>query len=273
MKNFACRYAVVQFVPYSETGEFVNAGVVLVRPQTGYFGFRLQTKKYARVRAFFNELAPKVYPAALKVIKSEMERVRAILLAQPAGADEAVRIAFTSLVHPREAIIRFCPARARLTDDPEAELQRLFDKYVNRAFATPEYVEKEMGKRLSTLLKGLNLQVPFRPVKIGDDDVHAWFPLVQRSSAEFLKVIKLFNLNQSEPNDIFDHGDAWVQKMRRLRAKNLLPKDVLFAVAGPLETDIKRYAAFRDICTGLERHGVQIIEEAAKDRIMEFAAD
>ena len=111
-----------------------------------------------------------------------------------AGADEAVRIAFTSLVHPREAIIRFCPARARLTDDPEAELQRLFNKYVNRAFATPEYVEKEMGKRLSTLLKGLNLQVPFRPVKIGDDDVHAWFPLVQRSSAEFLKVIKLFNL-------------------------------------------------------------------------------
>ena len=71
MKKLACRYAVVQFVPYSETGEFVNAGVVLVCPQTGYFDFRLQTRKYARVTAFFDELAPKVYLTAIKVIQGE----------------------------------------------------------------------------------------------------------------------------------------------------------------------------------------------------------
>lgn len=272
VKKFACRYAVVQFVPYSETGEFVNAGVVLACPQTAYFGFRLQIKKQARVNAFFKELAPKVYPAAIGVIKTEMERVRDILLAQPAGADEMVRTAFTSLVHPREAIIRFCPARALLTDDPETELEQLFDKYVNRSFATPEYAEKEMGKRLRALLKDLDLQVPFRAARIGDSDVHAQFPLVQRTSTELLKVIKPFHLNQPQPNDIFDHGDAWVQKIRRLRAKNLLPDDVLFAVAGPPVTDVNRYAAFRDICIGLEKNGVQIIEEAAKDSIVEFAA-
>jgi hypothetical protein len=56
MKKFACRYAVVQFVPYSETGEFANVGVVLICPETGYFGFQLQTRKYARVTAFFDEL-------------------------------------------------------------------------------------------------------------------------------------------------------------------------------------------------------------------------
>lgn len=118
MKKLACRYAVVQFVPYSETGEFVNAGVVLVCPQTGYFDFRLQTRKYARVTAFFDELAPKVYLTAIKVIQGEMERVRDLLArggtTGTTGTDELARAAFTSLVHPREAIVRFSPARMLL---------------------------------------------------------------------------------------------------------------------------------------------------------------
>lgn len=272
MKKLACRYAVVQFMPYSETGEFANAGVVLVCPQTGYFGFRLQTRKYARVTAFFDELAPKVYLTAIKVIQGEMERVRDLLARDgTTGTDELARAAFTSLVHPREAIIRFSPARVLLAEEPEKELKRLFDHYVDRAFATPEYVETAMVRRLSALLKGLDLQAPFRAEKIGDDVVHAKFPLVQRRGVQFRKVIKPFNLNQPEPNGIFDHGDAWVQKMRRLRDRNLLPAEVLFAVAGPRSTDTKRYAAFREICTELERLDVLTVEEAAKNRIVEFA--
>lgn len=272
MKKLACRYAVVQFVPYSETGEFVNAGVVLVCPQTGYLDFRLQTRKYARVTAFFDELEPKVYLTAIKVIQGEMERVRDLLARNgTTGTDELARAAFTSLVHPREAIIRFSPARVLLADEPEKELRRLFDHYVDRAFATPEYVETAMVRRLSALLKDLDLQAPFRPEKIGDDVVHAKFPLVQRRGLQFRKVIKPFNLNQPEPNGIFDHGDAWVQKVRRLRDRNLLPADVLFAVAGPRATDAKRYAAFREICTELERLDVMTVEEAAKNRIVEFA--
>ncbi len=272
MKKLACRYAVVQFVPYSETGEFVNAGVVLVCPQTGYFDFRLQTRKYARVTAFFDELAPKVYLTAIKVIQGEMERVRDLLARNgTTGTDELARAAFTSLVHPREAIIRFSPARVLLAEEPEKELKRRFDHYVDRAFATPEYVETAMVRRLSTLLKGLDLQAPFRAEKIGDDVVHAKFPLVQRRGVQFRKVIKPFNLNQPEPNGIFDHGDAWVQKLRRLRDRNLLPAEVLFAVAGPRTSDAKRYAAFREICTELERLDVLTVEEGAKNRIIEFA--
>lgn len=272
MKKLACRYAVVQFVPYSETGEFVNAGVVLVCPQTGYFDFRLQTRKYARVTAFFDELAPKLYLTAMKVIQGEMEHVRDMLVREGAtGPDELARNAFTSLVHPREAIIRFSPARVLLAEEPQKELKRLFDHYVDRAFATPEYVETAMVRRISALLKDLNLQAPFRAAKIGDDVVHAKFPLVQRRGVLYRKVIKPFNLNQPEPNGIFDHGDAWVQKMRRLRMRNLLPAEVLFTVAGPRAADTRRYAAFREICTELERLDVLTVEEVARDRIVQFA--
>lgn len=272
MKKLACRYAVVQFVPYSETGEFVNTGVVLVCPQTGYFDFRLQTRKYARVTAFFDELAPKVYLTAVKVIQGEMERVRDLLArATTIGTDELARAAFTSLVHPREAIIRCSPARMLLAEAPEKELERLFEHYVDRAFATPEYVETAMARRLNTLLKGLDLQHRSGPRR----SATTWCMRSSRScsgvACSSARVIKPFNLTQAEPNGIFDHGDAWVQKMRRLRDRNLLPADVLFAVVGPRATHTKRYAAFREICTELERLDVLTVEEASKGRIVDFA--
>jgi len=41
MKRAAARYAIVQFMPYPETGEFANVGVVLACPTQNYFGFKL----------------------------------------------------------------------------------------------------------------------------------------------------------------------------------------------------------------------------------------
>lgn len=273
MKKFACRYAVVQFVPYSETGEFANVGVVLMCPETGYFGFQLQTRKYARVTAFFDELKSPVYLTAIKIIQGELTRIgEAVANAPSTGRMDHLREMFTALVHPREAIVRFGTARAVLTDSPKQELKRLFDHYVDRSFATPEYVEMAIEKRLKALLGNLQLSQPFRAEKIGDDEVHARFPLVQRRGELFRKVIKPFNLTQSEPNGIFDHGDAWVQKIRRLRKKNLLPDDVMFAVEGPPTTDAKRYAAFMEICTELKQVEVQAMNAAEEERIVEFAS-
>lgn len=94
---------------------------------------------------------------------------------------------------------------------------------------------------------------------------------MQRRGTQFRKVFKPFNLTQAEPNSIFDHGDAWVQKVRRLRDRNLLPADALFAVAGPRAADAKRYTAFREICAELQRLDVLTVEESAENRIVEFA--
>jgi len=30
MKKFACQYAIVRFLPYLETGEFANVGIVML---------------------------------------------------------------------------------------------------------------------------------------------------------------------------------------------------------------------------------------------------
>ena len=273
MKNFACRYAIVQFVPYTETGEFANVGVVIACPETGYFDFKLQTRRYARITAFFDELNADVYRMALKSIQTELERIQRLIAdlpATPKRADE-IRNVLTALTHPREAMIRFNQVRPILTQEPVAQLIELFDHYVDHAFATPEYVEQTINKRIQNLLEGLALPAPFKSERIGDDQIHANFPLVQRMDGELTKIIKPFNLAQDEPNRIFDHGDAWLQKIRRLRRRNLLPRDVLFAVAAPPESDVKRFGAYKEICVELKQENVQLAEQLQMTEIELFA--
>jgi hypothetical protein len=272
MKKFACRYAIVRFVPYAETGEFANVGIVLTCPQTGYFGFKLQTKKYARITAFFNELNGQIYRDAIRAIGTELDRIKLLVTEfEESNRPETIRQTFTHMVHPREAIIRFGEPRAILTDDPEGELKQLFNHYVDHSFADTEYIEHTMVKRLQTLLNSLHLEDPFRPAKLGDDMVYANFPLVQKCLDQPNKVIKPFNLNQSEPNSIYAHGDLWIPRIRRLRDRGLLPASTLFTVALPPQADAKRYEASQEIVRGLQMENVIVIQQSADDRIREFA--
>ncbi len=273
MKEVACRYAVVQFVPYIETGEFANVGVALICPQTGYFGFKLQnTRKSKRVTDFFGELPREVFVRAVHGVKSELQRVSDIAARSKGAADaEFLREVFDGLLHPREAIIRFSAPRVVLTDDPAGELADKFAHYVGRVFATPEYVEREIEQRIKSLLGDLELKQPFRAAKVGDDEVYVRFPLVQQQGERAVKIIKPFNLNQDEPMGIYDHGGTWIQRIQRLRTRKLLPHDVLFAVRGPDRTDAKRYAAFEEICAELRREDVLAVGEGDQDRIAEFA--
>lgn len=272
MKRFACRYAIVQFSPYTETGEFANVGIVLACPQTGYFGFKLQTKKYARITGFFSELNAEVFRESVRSIETELVRIKeSINRIDVAARTDTLRQAFTHLVHPREAIIRFGDARAILTEAPAEELDQLFNYYVDHSFATQEYVEHTMTKRLQTMLNRLNLEQPFRPARIGDDVVYANFQLVQKNFDQPQKVIKAFNLDQKEPNSIYAHGDVWIPRVRRLLDKKLLPRNTLFTVALPSQTDTKRYAASQEIVRGLEHESIIVINQSHDEQIKAFA--
>ncbi len=271
MRLVACRYAVVQFAPYRETGEFANAGVVLTCPETGYFDFKLQTRRTKRITDFF-ELKRSHFVTSVKVIEEELQRVAGVMAQAPAtNRAEYLRQVFDSLVHPREALVRFSTPRAVMTADPAAELERQFEHYVERAFATPEYVEKAMEKRIKHLLDTLPLTAPFAPHRVGDDAFYANFPLVQLQGDALTKIIKPFRLNQDEPVEIYEHGDAWLKKIERLRNRHLLPDAVLFAVKAPSQADAKRHAAFEEICSDLLKLDVQTVEEDAERKIADFA--
>ncbi len=268
MSLFSCRYAVVQFLPYAETGEFANVGVVLLCPDTGYFGFRLQNVRPTRhITGFFERLDRSVYARALDLFQQELVRVKAHFDTEATRANgDAARQLFAALTHPREAIVRFAPTRAVMTAAPEKELDTLFGRYVEHDFATPEHREEVLEKRIGQLLRGLSLEKPFQAHTLGNDETRARFPFVLMENDHPIKAIKPLFLAQDEPHKIFEHADFWLPKMRRLRARALLPEATLISTEAPPEDDGKRFRAFaevRDELLGLDLLAVSSQDDAA----------
>lgn len=270
MKKYACHYSIVRFLPYPETGEFANVGVVVACPETGFFGYKLLKQKIGRVTGFFEELDKKICSQSLAMFEKELVRVSAMVSEQRPGAEELKKL-FNAFVHPREAIIRFADASIRLAEQPEQIVGSLFLYYVERNFVTHDYKETQLVQSLRNIVHGLNLSKPFRQKTLGDEIAHATFPLVQMDDGRAVKVIKPFYLGQDEPGKIIAHGGVWVDKIIRLKKRKLLPDATLFAVDGPDENSGNLYLAYKEICDDLMQLEVKVIRSSQEKRLVEFA--
>lgn len=52
MKKLICNYSVIRFLPYPETREFVNIGILACCPQVGWMDYALEARKTKRVSDF-----------------------------------------------------------------------------------------------------------------------------------------------------------------------------------------------------------------------------
>jgi len=275
MKKHLCQYAIVRFLPYRETGEFANVGIVLMCPETGYFDFRLLTK-VRRITAFFEELDAAIYRGARNDFKKELVRIQDFLAPQ-AGArgftdTELARHLFAELTRPREVMMRFEGVRVVLADDPAQELDALFAHYVERNFSTKAYQEKLLEKTVHKVLQGAHLNKQYKPQTIGNAATyHARFPFVNTQDGKVMRAIKPLHLAQDDPAQIFDHGWAWLGKIEKLRSLHLLPERVMFPVQGPAEQQGERFDTFQEITHKLADEGVVVVAATQVNEIIEFA--
>lgn len=273
MKKYICQYAIVRFLPYLETGEFVNVGIVMACPATGYFDFRLLTR-IRRITAFFEELDAGIYRRARSNFQQELQRIHNWLDPRKGEIEtpEFVRQSFAELTRPREAMMRFEDVRVVMTDDPAQHLEELFGHYVNRTFATREYQEQLLEKTVRKVLADAKLNKQFRAETLGNtDSYHAKFPFVHLEDGLVVKVIKPLFLAQADPAAIFDHGWPWVGKVQQLRKSHVLPEKVLFPVQGPAEVSGERFEMFKDITEKLAANDVQVVGASEIEKIVKFA--
>jgi len=118
-------YALVRVVPRVERGEFLNAGVIVFCSTAAYLCARIELD-----RKRLMVLAPSVDIAAV-------ESHLAVFPLVCRGGDEAgpigrlaQRARFHWLVAPRSTIIQTSPVHSGLDLDPEAALERLFERLV-----------------------------------------------------------------------------------------------------------------------------------------------
>lgn len=275
MKKFACQYALLRFRPFVETGEFANVGVVMMAPEARFFGFRL-LKRYGRITQFFHQLDRKVYLEGRELFKEELDRftgeVRRLALDGRKTQPDIplARNLFNELVRPREAMLQFAEQRVVLADNPKEKLVQLFDHYIERNFVTKEYQERLLENTVRRLLFRGQIGAQYRPEKIGTPDFTVNFPFVLMADGKAQRIIKPLYLAQGDTTKILNHGGQWVDKLRRLRKRNALPKDVLFPVTAP-QTDTKTYDAFTEIRDDLVTIDVQVVPANDENGILKFA--
>ena len=281
MTRFACQYAIVRFMPYIETGEFANVGVLLWIPKTRHLSFKLLRRKYARITQFFEELDKAVYLKTMANIEAELLRIQSMLLHNTTtefssqgmeyGFHKGI---FDELIRPRETIARFSERRSILSEDPQKTLQELFNYYVGRNFVTREYQETVLEKGIKKLLEQSNLARHFSKRKVEDHLYSVTFPFVEQDDNKTTKVIKPLFLGQADSTAIIEHGDHWKLKVNQLRKRNLLHGPVLFPVKGPEDVspaDI-RFQAFEEARDSLADDAIEVVLYTEKARILEFAA-
>lgn len=274
--KLACHYAIVRFMPFIETGEFANVGVVLFAPNSRYFGFKLLGNRYARVTRFFEQMDAKVFRAAMGTFREELQRIDDML--KQTGTDRRFKAldrdgALTlwgEVIKPRETMLRFSESRLVLADDAYVKVRELYKYYVERDFVTPERQELLLERGVRGWLSEAKLLEQFHSARVGNDEYHAQFPFVAGPEDHPERVIKPLNLGYDDAARIIDHGGQWIVRINALKKRQLLPRKVLFAVNGP-DDATARGRAKRDVVDELENTGVIVVPYEQTQSIIEFA--
>jgi len=258
--KYICNYSILRFLPYPETGEFVNIGVVLIA-NNGDFRFKIE-KKRQRVTNFFPSLEAKIFLRARREIEAELTRLSGFFTTDRSDLS-AILGTFKHLIHPRETMMRFSDPGTMAIENANDAINVLFDHYVNHSFANKEYQETVLERQLGKLLSSNNLKQKYSDMKLGSTDYMVKFPFVMVNGSEPVQALKPLHLGHDEPAKIIDHGDAWISKIRRLKGTGDLARDTLFIAGPPEDGRPKLLKAFKEICSELQNFpGVRVTSTA-----------
>ncbi len=269
MKEHACHYAIARFRPYPDGGEFVNVGVLLCCPQTGFLDFALEIKRRKRVTDFFPELEAKLYRDGLNAWREELIRLR--YSATPATALSL----FEGATQPKATAWQTGSAGLVLTDNPQGALQELFARYVLRQYeATREAPELRLRRRVASALRQHELLRFYPERRIGGEDYGVTLPFVYwpQESEQPLKAIKPLYLNRNTPNEVYDYADDWISRIKRLRRRNAWPAQSLFAVQAP-SVGARSHAAYLEVADEIRALEVEVQPLTTTSALLQFARD
>ncbi|WP_285275264.1 DUF3037 domain-containing protein [Halopseudomonas bauzanensis] len=262
--NIFCNYSILRFLPYLETGEFVNIGVVLFA-SNGDFRFKIASKRQ-RVTRFFDKLDAKIYISARNEIDEELARLSTFFVKH--RENQSIQLAtFKHLIQPRETMMRFSDPGTIAAGNTQSALDQLFEHYVNHSFASKEYEEKILERQLGNLLASANIKQRYKEEKLGNTDYSVKFPFVLLHQDRAVQALKPLHLAHDEPGKILEHGDAWVARVKRLQRAKKLAQDTLFIASAPPAGHHKLTRAYEDIVAHLEEiETVRVIKKDLPDQ-------
>ena len=140
-------YCFLRYRQDPEAGEFANIGVALWSPDNRFLGFE-GSKRFSRLTHFFGNLDKDGYRLLVAHVERRFDALAekltqdSLLPDHPADIKE---IAFQVVPQDDGALV-WSPARGGVTEDPNAELGRLFQRYIGVHYEAPEKSHRDDGE-------------------------------------------------------------------------------------------------------------------------------
>lgn len=266
-----CNFAILRFMPFAETQEFANVGIMLYAPKTGFVDYLIAPKSFKRVTQFFDDLEGGLYKNAMTTFEKELARVKNYGLS--ITGEKQVKF-FEEVTRFREGIIFFSESQAMLHENPKIALEELFRVYVARNFVTKEYREQQMVKALRHDLKKYIPDVHFTQQKLqAGKGVQIDMPFVSKRGLA-TKVIKPLSFNQTKPLALIEHGEQWINRVKRLiRSDTVQAKNMLFAVEKPRIDKVEILDAYTEVASEMASLETNLTMFEDRKSIFKFASD
>lgn len=270
----------IELMPYPEHGEFCIVGVFAVDAENRAIHYRLQdTVRTKRLTSFFPELDRKLFLRTLTSVHDEWKTLADMInkgthtpefsLPQELDGSDI----FHAVVHPREGMIRHKERGTILSENIDTWLDQAFTKMVLRVdldHVLPE--ELKLTSKVAKLLKQWNVAKTWKEGRVGHDDYHTTFPFTYTPEAKerVERAIKPLFLGQESATKILDHGDVWLQKVRRLQQFKLAPEMLIFPVQRPTDGDPQKQDHADIVINDFKKAGVHVIEHEEFDTLRKF---
>ncbi len=267
-------YATIEIMPYPDLGEFVIVGILAMTPGRTMGHRLLPVQKTTRLTKFFPEIDRQIFTDTLASAHREIGLIAAqVNETNGSGAellpldDQDGGALFRLLTSPKEGMLQVRQRGTAKASDLEHWLDEAFHRFVLRTPNSPSYpAERIFTNEIRNFLKELKLAQFYRETQVGDDRFHMVFPLAYTpvDSGIPQRAIKPLHLRQATATQILDHGDTWLQKVRRLRQFGTTPDEVIFPIQLPT-TDERDFSERSEVAQYLmedfRKEGVTVIDE------------
>lgn len=264
------QYALMRFMPFVETGEFANVGVLLCCPETGYWGYMLAPTRFARVTGFFQEMDKNLYKIALQKFEKEMHITQKI-----AGqhAFKEMTSFFTEITRPRQALIQFSNVRSMVADVGDANLlDKLYKHYIKREFATEQYREQQLLRAVKQKIKNASINIEYKEKVFKPGVREVRIPLVG-DTRNGVRLIRPLAFYHSKPTMILEHGEQWINRMRALIKEGFVDAgNILLPIDTPNYKDADKEKAFNEVMDMLNEYKLKTVLANEDKKLIKFAA-
>lgn len=262
------KYAIVRFMPFAETEEFANIGIVAWTPNSNWYGYKLVPDVFPRINHFFDDLDGALFKHAHRYINEELARVAEFASTNPNQLDSIV----TEVTRPREGVMIFGAHGAILTEQPSDTLNQLYQTFIGRVTApNKEQRERAMVHELKMRLDTLPFNLKYKEKSLDTNFGAVKLPLVA-AVGPMVKGIKPIAFNQSTPLQLVDHGEKWVARVRYIiEANSLLPDNFMFAVEAPTSKKSAYRKAYDGVENAMKKLGVHVHQFNDDSQLIDFA--